>query len=153
MFRFTKIMFNVNKLTIFTATLFTWTSLSHQRYHLSESSRIGQTNYQLCINQAGLDKQIIIYVYVCLLLSEVSLQLKNLPKNIYKNKCHEDEIDTLFNSPCLFTKNALIQFNSPCLFTRNISVRVCLFTFHIQRYLHNYNLMGEAPGDNLGYVN
>ena len=131
MFRFTKIMFNVNKLTIFTATLFTWTLLSHQPYHLSESSRIGQTNYQLCINQAGLDKQIIIYVYVCLLLSEVSLQLKNLPKNIYKNKCHEDEIDTLFNSPCLFTKNALIQFNSPCLFTRNISVRVCLFTFHI----------------------
>ena len=35
---------------------------------------------------------------------------KILPKNMYKNKCREDEIDTVFNSPCLFTLNALIQF-------------------------------------------
>ena len=49
-------------------------------------------------------------MYICLLPSEVSLQLKILPKNIYKNKCREDEIDTAFNSPCLFTSNALIQF-------------------------------------------
>ena len=55
-------------------------------------------------------KQILSYVYVCFLPSEVSLQLKNLPKNIYKNKCREDEIDIIFNSPCLFTSNALIQF-------------------------------------------
>ena len=51
-----------------------------------------------------------LYVHECLLLSEVSLQLKILPKNIYKNKCREDEIDTIFNSPSLFTSNALIQF-------------------------------------------
>ena len=29
-----------------------------------------------------------------------SLQLKNF-KNIYKKKCRVDEIDTIFNSPCL----------------------------------------------------
>ena len=61
-------------------------------------------------NQAGFDKQILSYVYICLLLAEVSLQLKILPRNIYKNKCREDEIDTIFNSPCLFTSNSLIQF-------------------------------------------
>ena len=60
--------------------------------------------------------KILSYVYICLLPSEVSLQLKILPKNIYKNKCREDEIDTIFNSPCLITKN--------------ISMRACLFTFH-----------------------
>ena len=49
-------------------------------------------------------------VYICLLPSEVSLQLQILPKHIYKNRCREDEIDTAFNSPCLFTSNALIQF-------------------------------------------
>ena len=54
--------------------------------------------------------RILSYVYICLLPSEVSLQLKILPKNIYKNKCREDEIDTVFSSPCLFTSNALIQF-------------------------------------------
>ena len=66
--------------------------------------------YLMCQNQVGFDKQILSYVYVCLLPSEVSLQLKILPKNIYKNKCCEDEIDTIFNSPCLFAWNALIQF-------------------------------------------
>ena len=35
---------------------------------------------------------------------------RNLLKNVYKNKCHKDEIDTIFNSSCLFTSNALIQF-------------------------------------------
>ena len=40
---------------------------------------------------------------------------KNLPKNIYKNKCCEGEINTIFNSPCLFTLNALIQFKKPIL--------------------------------------
>ena len=63
-----------------------------------------------CQNQVGFDKQILSYVYVCLLPSEVSLQLKILPKNIYKSQCCEDEIDTVVNSPCLFTLNALIQF-------------------------------------------
>ena len=66
--------------------------------------------YLKCQNQVGFDKQILSYVYVCLLPSEVSLQLKILPKNIFKNKSREDEIDTIFNSPCLFTWNALIQF-------------------------------------------
>ena len=54
--------------------------------------------------------KILSYVYICLLPSEVSLQLKILPKNIYKNRCREDEIDAAFNSKCLFTSNALIQF-------------------------------------------
>ena len=31
----------------------------------------------------------------------LSLQLKNFLKNIYKKKCRVDEIDTIFNSPCL----------------------------------------------------
>ena len=47
-------------------------------------------------------------MYVCLRPSQVSLQLKNLPENIYK--CPEDESDTIFNNPFLFTSNALIQF-------------------------------------------
>ena len=42
--------------------------------------------------------KVLSYVYICLLPSEVSLQLKILPKNIYKNKCCEDEIDTVFNT-------------------------------------------------------
>ena len=32
---------------------------------------------------------------------------KNPLKNIYKNECREGEINTIFNSPCFFTKNAL----------------------------------------------
>ena len=63
---------------------------------VSESSRIRQTSYQLCD--------------ICLLPSEISLQLKILLKNIYKNKCREDEIDTIFNCLCMFTSKALIQF-------------------------------------------
>ena len=88
-------------------------------------------------NQAGFDKQILSYVYICLLLAEVSLQLKILPRNIYKNKCREDEIDTIFNSPCLFTSNALIQFKSPMLvyeeyFNAGVSIyisHITIFTF------------------------
>ena len=49
-------------------------------------------------------------MYVCLLSSEVLSQLKNLPKNIYKNKCREGKINTIFNSRYLLTSNALIQF-------------------------------------------
>ena len=50
-------------------------------------------------------------LYICMSSSsEVSMQLKNLSKNINKNKCREVEIDTVFKSPCLFTSNALIQF-------------------------------------------
>ena len=64
---------------------------------------------QGCQNQVGFDKQILSYVYICLPPSEVSLQLKNHPRNIYKNKYREDEIETIFNSLCLFTSNALIQ--------------------------------------------
>ena len=54
-------------------------------------------------------------MYMCLFPSEVSFQLKNLPKKIYKNKCREDEIDNIFNSLCLFTSNALIQLKQPML--------------------------------------
>ena len=94
--RFTKVMFNVNKLTNFTVTLFTWTCCPIS----------GAT----CQSQVGFDNQTLSYLYMFLLPSEVSLQLKNFPKNIYKNKCREDEIDVIFNSSCLFTSNALIQF-------------------------------------------
>ena len=46
------------------------------------------------------------------------VQLKKLIYKIFnKNKCREDEIDTIFNSPSLFTKN--------------ISMRAYLFTFRI----------------------
>ena len=76
-------------------------------------------------------------MYICLLPSELSLQLKILPKNIYKNKCCEDEIDTVFNSPCLFTSNALIQFKQPMLvyedyFNAGVSMyisHIVIFTF------------------------
>ena len=68
-----------------------------------------------CQNQVEFDKQILIYVYICLLPSEVSLQLKSFPKDIYKNKCREDQIDTIFNSPRLFTSNPLTPFKQPML--------------------------------------
>ena len=67
------------------------------------------------IKSDSTNKFSVIYIYVCLLPSEVSLQLKNLLKNIYKSKCHEDETETIFKSPCLFTLNALIQFKQPML--------------------------------------
>ena len=63
-----------------------------------------------CQNQVGFDKQIANYIYIRLLPSEVSLQLKNFQTNIYKNKSCGGEIDTIFNSPWLLTSNALIQF-------------------------------------------
>ena len=74
---------------------------------------------------------------ICLLPSEVSLQLRILPRNIYKNKCRGDEIDTIFNRPCLFTSNALIQFKSPILvyeeyFNAGVSIyisHITIFTF------------------------
>ena len=124
-FRFSQIMFNVNKLTNFTVTLFTWTSLSHQRCHLSESSRTRQTNSHLCI---------------CMSTPVTGFATtKNIPKNIYKNQCREDEINIIFNSPCLFTSNALIQFKKlmqehfmqQFFITKNISMRACLFLFRI----------------------
>ena len=74
-------MFNVNKLTNFTVTLFTWTCCP--------------INGATCQSQVGFDNQTLSYLYIFLLPSEVSLQLKILPKNIYKNKCREDEIDTI----------------------------------------------------------
>ena len=65
------------------------------KLQLSEASRIRQTSSQLCI---------------CMSSTLTGLvQLKNLPKNINKNKRRENEINTIFNSSCLFTKNALIQ--------------------------------------------
>ena len=92
--RFTTVMFNVYKLTNFTATLFTWMSLSHQWCHLSQPSRIRQTNSQLCI---------------CLLPSEVSLQLKNLPKNIYKNKCRRMNLIHFSRLPVLYFLGSCIK--------------------------------------------
>ena len=89
-------MFNVYKLTNFALTLFTWTLLSHQRRHLSEWNRIRQTNCQLCVCMPSPFRGFV--------------TTKNPPKNIYKNKCHENEIDTIFNSPCFFMKNVVIQF-------------------------------------------
>ena len=89
-------MFNVYKLTNFALTLFTWTLLSHQRRHLSEWNQIRQTNCQLCVCMPSPFRGFV--------------TTKNPPKNIYKNKCHENEIDTIFNSPCFFMKNVVIQF-------------------------------------------
>ena len=69
---------------------------------------------------------------ICLLPSEISLQLKIIPRNIYKNKCREDEIDTLFNRPCLFASNALIQFKSPMLvYEEYINACVSIYILHI----------------------
>ena len=57
---------------------------------------------------------------------------KNLPKNIYKNKCHENEINTIFNSPCLFVKNVVIQFKELMFVTKNISMQArLLYISHI----------------------
>ena len=82
---------------------------------------------EACLNQVGFNKQILSYVYVCLLPSEVSLQLKNLPKNIYKNKCREDEIDIIFNSPCL---RRIFQCGGVYLhFTYN-DIYICYKTFN-----------------------
>ena len=69
---------------------------------------------------------------ICLLPSEISLQLKIIPRNIYKNKWREDEIDTIFNRPCLFTSNALIQFKSPMLvYEEYINAGVSIYISHI----------------------
>lgn len=86
-------------------------------------------------NQVGFDKQILSSLYLCLHPLEVSLQLRNLPKNIYKYKCHENEINTIFKSPCLFTKNVLIHFKYPLLVYEEYFNVGCLFTLHIKRYL------------------
>ena len=57
---------------------------------------------------------------------------KILPKNMYKNKCREDEIDTVFNSPCLFTLNALIQFKQPVLVQEDyFNAGVSIYISHI----------------------
>ena len=71
-------------------------------------------------------------MYVCLLPSEVLLQVKHLPKSIYKNKCREDQIDTSFNNPCLFTSNALMQFKLPMLvYEEYFNAGVSFYISHI----------------------
>ena len=104
-FRLTKVIRNVYKLTNFTVIHLDFTD-----------SSAGAT----CQNQIELDKQILSHMYVCLLPSEVSLQLKNLPKTFTKttavkvkliefSKAHACLLQRLYyssNSPCLFTKNA-----------------------------------------------
>ena len=93
------------------------------KLYVLESSRIRQTNSQLCLCMSS--------------PLEVSLQLKILPKNIYINNFREEEIDTIFNSPCLFTSNALIQFKQPMLvykeyFNAGVSIyisHITIFTF------------------------
>ena len=89
-----------------------------------------------CQNQVHSDTQILSYVYVCFLPSEVSLQLKILPKNIYKNKCHEDEIDIIFNNPRLFTLSALIQFKKPMIvYEGYFNAGVSIYISHITIFL------------------
>ena len=111
------------KLTNFTVALFSWTTQSYLRYHLSDSSRIRHNDSQL-------------YIYGSLLLLEYSLQLKNLLKN-NKNRCHEGKSWCNFqqNNACLLR---MLQYSSniPCLFAKNILIWACLFTFHRSRYLH-----------------
>ena len=90
---------------------------------LSESSRIRQTNSQLCVYMSSPCRGFV--------------TIKTLPRKIYKNTSREDEIDTIFNSPCLFTSNALIQFKSPMLvyeeyFNAGVSIyisHITIFTF------------------------
>ena len=87
---------------------------------VSESGRIWQTNSQL-------------YIYVSLLPSEVSLQLKTLLKNIYNKKYREGEINTDFSSPSLLTSNALVQFKKPMLvyeeyFNTGVSIYISYVT-------------------------
>ena len=118
-------MFNVYKLTNFAVTLFTWIELHHP---------ISGVTYQ---NQVGFDKQIVSSMCVCLLSSKVLLQIKNLPKNTYKNKGPENKIYATFNSPCLLTLNALIRFKQPMLvyeeyFNAGVSTwisHITIFTF------------------------
>ena len=102
-------------------------SIKKEFFEISQDSQ--ETTFQ---NQVGFNKQILSYVYVYLLPSEVSLQLKNVPKNIYKNKCCEDEIDIIFNSPCLFTSNALIQFKQPMfVYEKYFNAGVSIYISHI----------------------
>ena len=76
------------------------------------------------------------FIYVFSLQRSHSLQLRNLQKQIYKNKCCEGEIDTIFNSPCFLTSNALIQFKYTKLFYKeyfNTSLSIYIF---VSWYLH-----------------
>ena len=60
---------------------------------------------------------------------------KNLPKNICKKKCRENEIDIIFNSPCLFTWNALIQFKKPMLvYEEYFNAGVSIYISHIRLF-------------------
>ena len=90
-------MFSVNKLTNFYSNTI----------HLDSADT---SAVPLVTFKSDSTNKILSYVYICFLPSELSLQLKIFPKNIYKNKCCEDEIDTVFNSPCLFPWDVLIQF-------------------------------------------
>ena len=120
-FWFTKAIFNVYKSTNFTVTLFTWTSRSHQPYHLSESIWIWQTNSQfyICMPSPSPSPQVL-------------LQLKAVVKNIYKNKCREGEINTIFNRPCLLTSNVLIQFKQHMLvYEEYFNTGVYIYISHI----------------------
>ena len=117
MFRFTKILFNVNKLTI------------HLDFAVPSAVPLVRI-------KSDSTKKFSV-MCICLLPSEVSLQLRILPRNIYQNKCRGDEIDAIFNSSCLFTSNALIQFKSLMLvyeeyFSAGVSIyisRITIFTF------------------------
>ena len=123
-------MFSVNKLTNFTVTLFTWTSLSHQGCHLSESNQIRQTNSQLCVCMSSPFRGFV--------------TSKNLPKNIYKNECREDEIDIIFNSPCLFTSTALIQFKKLMfLYEEYLNAGVSIYISHITIFTFTTKLFIE----------
>ena len=82
-----------------------------------------------CQNQVGFDKQILSYVFICLLPAEVSLQLKILPKNIYKNKCREMKL-------IQFSIALLVYFE--CFNTVQIAHACLRRIFQCGRvYLHN----------------
>ena len=86
--------------------------------HNFQKPEVGYWKYQ---NQVRVEKQILSYVHVCLLPSEVLLQLKNLPKKIFINIYIYIYIYIYIHIYiyiyiymliiyCLFTKNDLIHF-------------------------------------------
>ena len=82
----------------------------------TKTGKTGLFNYiswsWYCQNQVRFGKLCLSYMYVCLLASEVSLQLKSFLKNVYK--CREDETDTIvqvYHAECF---NA-VEIDHACL--------------------------------------
>ena len=68
---------------------------------------------------------------LCKTFTKTSVVKVKLIQFSIAHSCLLQRLSYSLNSPCLFTKNALNSENSPCLLTMNISMRACLFTFHI----------------------